>query len=757
MKRWKNAKQITAWLLTAVMAAALAGCGAGGKTDDGTVSTGTGSAGIDNSQQSTAAADEDVPKGRYVEANIPMPFEDGAERVVNCIERPGGNLELHTLVTGEDGAISMRVYTYDGSGWKETEDPLIAEIPEGRYASYADYGPDGTLYAIYAGDEYKAHLVKISPDRQLQELDVKIGENMVGVNGLHVTENGSILVPESDKLFVISPEGTIAKKLPRAESYSNFNDSHTLTAKSIVIGGEKGFLRYDTEKWEEKEVIPFQSGTSDIYGSLAAGEGEDFYLCNPMGIHHMVENGTMWETVVDGTLNSIGMPSVGISKLFVGPDHDFFLWYKDGENDRMAHYTYDALMASVPSRTLTVYGLNLSSNQTIGQAASLFQLENPDVRVELIDGGQDLGGASKSDTIRALNAELLNGKGADVLVLDGLPYRSYVEKGVLENLKDSIEAMVNSGEIYPNIADSVKEKDGSVYQFPVRISFPILYGEVEAAGSMASIDKIREYHQANSDKPLFAKTVYENILRQMIYLYYPELVSEDTGELIPGQIKKLLETVKTAGEAAGCETRFDDTADHGYGEGYNIVNDRGFTGFSLIQLIDGVIPFALELPESMMDMMYPFSISVQKGYEIQPVNNVYYTRGLLGITSFGKEKETARKFVEFALSAQVQESDLGDGLPVNKKAAAAWQERDSNISMGMSYGEAGEPLYAEYPTPEERKQFMGMIGDMRTPVSVDDVLLEMILNETKGYFEGTQTLEQAVQAVENKAKLYYAE
>lgn len=49
------------------------------------------------------------------------------------------------------------------------------------------------------------------------------------------------------------------------------------------------------------------------------------------------------------------------------------------------HYTYDPEIPSVPGKTLTVYGLDLGSAETVRQAASMFQLAHPDVRVELID------------------------------------------------------------------------------------------------------------------------------------------------------------------------------------------------------------------------------------------------------------------------------------------------------------------------------------------------------------------------------------
>ena len=63
-----------------------------------------------------------------------------------------------------------------------------------------------------------------------------------------------------------------------------------------------------------------------------------------------------------------------------------------------------------------------------------------------------------------------------MLVLDGLPVESYIEKGVLEDLGDMITPMAESGELYPNIAENFTGSDGSVYQFPVRVGIPVIYG-----------------------------------------------------------------------------------------------------------------------------------------------------------------------------------------------------------------------------------------------------------------------------------------
>ena len=100
---------------------------------------------------------------------------------------------------------------------------------------------------------------------------------------------------------------------------------------------------------------------------------------------------------------------------------------------------------------------------------------------------------------------------------------------------------------------------------------------------------------------------------------------------------------------------------------------------------------------------------------------------------------------------------MSDGFTVSKTASDAWKKRTSNISIGFSFNDTGEMLSAEYPDDETKEEVMGMLDKLHTPISVDDILLEMIISETKGYFEGKQTAAEAVGQFENKAKLYYAE
>ena len=182
------------------------------------------------------------------------------------------------------------------------------------------------------------------------------------------------------------------------------------------------------------------------------------------------------------------------------------------------------------------------------------------------------------------------------------------------------------------------------------------------------------------------------------------------------------------------------------------IRDRGDYG-----LLTKTTEVSLMELASMMDVMSPSAMIDKYGYHLEQFNDIYYPKGLLGVTSFGKEKETAREFVKFALSPKVQEGDLRDGFTVSRTASDAWKKRTSNMSISFSFNDTGEMLSAEYPNDKKKEEIMGMLDKLHTPISVDDILLEMIVSETKGYFEGKQTAAEAAGLFENKAKLYYAE
>ena len=139
---------------------------------------------------------------------------------------------------------------------------------------------------------------------------------------------------------------------------------------------------------------------------------------------------------------------------------------------------------------LTVYGLTESS--AVRQAIAKFQQDNPDVGIEYKTGSAGEGTGTKADSIRALNTELLGGSGADVIMLDGLPAESYIEKGILADLGGILDAVDKEDGISANITDPY-EKNGKIYQIPTRYGVPVLMGSSEKARILKSSNTLIDY------------------------------------------------------------------------------------------------------------------------------------------------------------------------------------------------------------------------------------------------------------------------
>ena len=463
----------------------------------------------------------------------------------------------------------------------------------------------------------------------------------------------------------------------------------------------------------------------------------------------------MWETIVDGSLNSLSLPGIRISKMCVGKNNDFFVWYEKDENPVLAHYVYDPDTISVPTSTLTVYGLDLSEKYLIRQGAIRFQMENPDIRVEVIDGRKQMEGMMDADIIRSLNEELLTGAGADVLVLDGLPGKSYIEKGILEDMSELLAPFTESGEIYRNLTGHFRRSDGSVYEVPVRVLFPVVYGEAGATASLSSLQAYLEYQESPGAGSISGKTVYENILRRLAFLYDQELWDDD-GKLKEEELTDLLEAAMRTGEHSGARVLYPEDEDNGAGKRYNLVAENGFTTPDHLGIMAGDNQASLELPREMAEMSLSFAVMREKGYPLQSVNHTFYPEERVAINRNSRQKETAERFVTFLLSEQIQGEDVEDGFPVTRAGVERWKQRQIVMSYGTGNWD-GLMIYGDYPTESERKLLLDMIPDLNNPVVPDPTVLSIMAEESEGYFSGTQDLPAAVKAIISKVTLYRAE
>lgn len=747
-KKGMTARKAAAWLLIlAAVTVMAAGCGPkpGGAE--------AGGADAPTADNGGAGDNSDVPRGRYVEQELAFPFDPSTEMMEAMMLSPEGDL----LVLTYNQEMENRIYRMEVTGEWNMDEALTASIPEGSMLLKMNGTKDAAYYYLTQGEE--RYIGKMAWDSQKME---RLADPAFEKDGIYnisdflAADSGAVLFSLMDgKTVVWKPEDGVSLQLYQKNRNSTLNTSSTLVGDTYITAGDLGFLAYDMETGKELETIPYQTGDSDAEGSLAAGEGDDIYLCNAAGIHHMALGGTMWETIVDGSLNSLSLPGIRISKMCVGKNNDFFVWYEKDENPVLAHYVYDPDTISVPTSTLTVYGLDLSEKYLIRQGAIRFQMENPDIRVEVIDGRKQMEGMMDADIIRSLNEELLTGTGADVLVLDGLPGKSYIEKGILEDMSELLAPFTESGEIYRNLTGHFRRSDGSVYEVPVRVLFPVVYGEAGATASLSSLQAYLEYQESPGAGSISGKTVYENILRRLAFLYDQELWDDD-GKLKEEELTELLEAAMRTGEHSGARVLYPEDEDNGAGKRYNLVAENGFTTPDHLGIMAGDNQASLELPREMAEMSLSFAVMREKGYPLQSVNHTFYPEERVAINRNSRQKETAERFVTFLLSEQIQGEDVEDGFPVTRAGVERWKQRQIVMSYGTGNWD-GLMIYGDYPTESERKLLLDMIPDLDNPVVPDPTVLSIMAEESEGYFSGTQDLPAAVKAIISKVTLYRAE
>ena len=747
-KKGMTARKAAAWLLIlAAVTVMAAGCGPkpGGAE--------AGGADAPTADNGGAGDNSDVPRGRYVEQELAFPFDPSTEMMEAMMLSPEGDL----LVLTYNQEMENRIYRMEDTGEWNMDEALTASIPEGSMLLKMNGTKDAAYYYLTQGEErYIGKMAWGSQEMERLADPAFEKDGIYNISDFLAADSGAVLFSLMDgKTVVWKPEDGVSLQLYQKNRNSTLNTSSTLVGDTYITAGDLGFLAYDMETGKELETIPYQTGDSDAEGSLAAGEGDDIYLCNAAGIHHMALGGTMWETIVDGSLNSLSLPGIRISKMCVGKNNDFFVWYEKDENPVLAHYVYDPDTISVPTSTLTVYGLDLSEKYLIRQGAIRFQMENPDIRVEVIDGRKQMEGMMDADIIRSLNEELLTGAGADVLVLDGLPGKSYIEKGILEDMSELLAPFTESGEIYRNLTGHFRRSDGSVYEVPVRVLFPVVYGEAGATASLSSLQAYLEYQESPGAGSINGKTVYENILRRLAFLYDQELWDDD-GKLKEEELTDLLEAAMRTGEHSGARVLYPEDEDNGAGKRYNLVAENGFTTPDHLGIMAGDNQASLELPREMAEMSLSFAVMREKGYPLQSVNHTFYPEERVAINRNSRQKETAERFVTFLLSEQIQGEDVEDGFPVTRAGVERWKQRQIVMSYGTGNWE-GLMIYGDYPTESERKLLLDMIPDLDNPVVPDPTVLSIMAEESEGYFSGTQDLPAAVKAIISKVTLYRAE
>ena len=487
----KPIKQMLCWMLAVLC---LAGCFSGCQKEEAIVTEAVPT-------QSSGAM------GRYVEQSIPLPECQYAEDLVMLDDG-----RLRVALRRTDGSVMVCTSGADRTTWADTWEVPGAITSTGDVAQIA-LSPDGKMfcYTMQAGDtegEYAFHLWAVEKNGVYQEIPITAPD---------VDYTIGYLIPycdftDSGKLMMELQQNEICQlDLETGELGQNINELERLVLK-MGCGGENTYIMgWDTvsanidgetaalDNAMGQQIVDALRDNEGNTPKIAFWENSEGYLffITQMGLYSFVPGGSVVEELIDGSRTTLGDTRF-LPVAMTGAEDDTFyvLGNRDETGAMLLHYTYDTEIPTVSDTQLTIY--SLYESEDLPQMISQYQVAHPEVMVELEIGMTGEDGITVSDAIRALNTEILAGKGPDLICLDGFNLNTYQEKGLLAD----VSQILSQSEPTLTQVTRCYEQDGKIYAVPTGFILPAMYGPSHIVSQIHDWDSlVAAGEQARAERP----------------------------------------------------------------------------------------------------------------------------------------------------------------------------------------------------------------------------------------------------------------
>lgn len=604
-----------------------------------------------------------------------------------------------------------------------------------------------------------------------------------------------------------------------------FDYSGVITAVNIE-DGTPADVELPPQEIQQRYFANFWGG-----GLYADNEG-NIYQVDARGAYKFnAETTDEPEKVMDGINYTYGSPIYYISGVQYDAANDAMVMNMQESSlysgmdytAKLVRYVWDDEAIATSSRRIKVYSLYDSG--VVRLALSEFKRANPDITIEYevafeynnnnggmmpMDGstsGTDTNAKTVEDALRALNVEMLNGTGPDVLILDGMPIGSFVNQGVLEDLS---ALLGDNSDLFEPLMESMR-MNGGLYAFPAKIYVPTLFGEDGYVQQFTDLDKLVQsilngpdapagnppgddatneeweafWNEQNKYRPLEEyPVIYFDSLTDVMSTFYgtsaPAIYSE-LGGVDEQNLAAYMQAVQQVGEKFGLT---DPETDMGYGGGgvvmsmgtystfeysntiYRYGNRQSQLGYQALGSMYDLTMVASMLHWSASPDSYGPIVPLEGGEEdaqetpdipkahpatvMAPglAQGVFFPQVIAGVASYTPEKDLAMGFVATLLSTDVQKHDVGGGFPVSRSAFALMYE-------------AVIDSYSSYWTQEGIKEipfdYEELMDGLSTPNFTNEYVDDIIMKYTQMYCTGEMTLDEAVRKVADETRMYFAE
>lgn len=645
------------------------------------------------------------------------------------IEKPKDISKIQFLVYLEDG--TLRIGGSDQSGEKRTvwdsknngKDWMLAgdseQLPELKNQNaFYKYSSNGKFYVV------EDQTIRLYEDTQPSTINIDEGESYLD----------SALCGQDFYLLVEDETGT--KQIKK----------HDLSEQIW-------------ENVENEELVQALKKTTG-YGCLAADPSAEMLYTEGKGIvKYSVEKDETTHAINGEVLNScidtINEPITGLA--VQGENIVVCTAGKSGSESNLYFLQKEQTKKNEKDKTdtgkntvLKIY--SLKENSMIRSSLAFFRREHTDISINYTVGYTGEDGFSVSDAIRKLNTEIMADEGPDIIVLDNLPVEEYISKGVLEPVTDIVNE--KKDEIFFNMIEGYN-KESEIFCVPTTFRIPVIIGNSEVVSAESSKEVIDQMEQQESpvltrqDFPYAAMYMFvtsdmvekDGMNEEKLTAYYNDLLRlKEMGNV----------TDKIVGES---DYSMNQTVDiFPYGES-DVPSDIYFgeakAGVGQIAYVDSYIKLKSARKQA----------DIQFDYLNKSGGNYYIPTEVLGINSRSSYKDAAKEFLSLYLTEEVQNTNTM-GFSINRNSmrnSAAVTDSPQYYSTIYKNLEDTSGLDLYTLSTDEFNELLQFVELADTPVRVDAVVTETVMEQAdKILYEGLD-VQTAVQTVCDKINLYLKE
>lgn len=382
----------------------------------------------------------------------------------------------------------------------------------------------------------------------------------------------------------------------------------------------------------------------------------------------------------------------------------------------------------------------------IKTAVSKYNQANEKYRIDMLDYG------SFENPETKINAEIMAGEGFDLLCLNGLGEKDYIDKNLLDDLYAYMEKEqdITKTDFIDQVL-KVMEHNEKLYYITPGFGISTAVGRaslLKEKGSMRlkEMEEIVSQQAGSRQMRMFYRETREGMLRHLcreIDRNFEGMSHEDLKEWLEAAGQLSIETEKTSLLEA--------------------VKNKEFLLMTDVCLeFNDILIYERMFGEEVVFAGYPF-----QGGE----GNELSSMGMnTGICSGSTHKEAAWEFIKILLSEEFQYYDCYPNcFPIRKdcmervirmvSATEEYEDQDGNnvrpYHCEMTYDDV--EVVIEAMNKEEENIFWDLIDSIKYEDTWNENIWSIVNEEAEKYFSGEKSLEEAVVSIEERVKLYFDE